>query len=75
MISWFGPQNQAGFFLSVAPQNRWEGDGVRHVSRSSGLLRMEAIRARVSQSGLKTGGGAVAGGTCGTIVEVTLESS
>jgi hypothetical protein len=48
---------------------------VRHVSRSSGLLRMEAIRARVSQSGLKTGGGAVAGGTCGTIAEVTLESS
>jgi hypothetical protein len=23
-VSWFGPQNQAGFDLSVAPQNRWE---------------------------------------------------
>jgi hypothetical protein len=23
-VSWFGPQNQAGFGLSVAPQNRWE---------------------------------------------------
>jgi hypothetical protein len=22
MVSWFGPQNQAGFDLSVAPQNR-----------------------------------------------------
>jgi hypothetical protein len=75
MISWFGPQNQAGFFLSVAPQNRWEGDGVRHISRCSGLLRMEAIRARISQSGLKNSGGEVAGGTCGTIVEVALESS
>jgi hypothetical protein len=24
MVSWFGPQNQAGFGLSVLPQNRWE---------------------------------------------------
>jgi hypothetical protein len=23
-VSWFGTQNQAGFSLSVAPQNRWE---------------------------------------------------
>jgi hypothetical protein len=30
---------------------------VGHASRSSGLLRLEANRARVSQSGLKTGGG------------------
>jgi hypothetical protein len=30
---------------------------VGHVSRSSGLLRLEASRARVSQSGLKTDGG------------------
>jgi hypothetical protein len=22
-VSWFGPQNLAGFGLSVAPQNRW----------------------------------------------------
>jgi hypothetical protein len=28
-----------------------------HVSRSSGLLHLEASRARVSRSGLKTGGG------------------
>jgi hypothetical protein len=28
IVSWFGPQNQAGFSLSVAPQNQWEGDGM-----------------------------------------------
>jgi hypothetical protein len=43
MISWFGPQTQAGFGLSVVPENRWEDeDGVGHVSRSIGLLRVEA---------------------------------
>jgi hypothetical protein len=41
-----------------------------HASRSSGLLRMEASQTRVSQSGLKTGRGATASGTYGTIVEV-----
>jgi len=56
--------------LSVAPQNRREGDGVGHASRSGGLLRLEASRARVSQSGLKTGGGATAGGARGIIAEV-----
>jgi hypothetical protein len=25
-VSWFGPQNQADFDLSVAPQNRWRED-------------------------------------------------
>jgi hypothetical protein len=57
-VSWFWPQNQVGFGLSVAPQNRWREVGVGHASRSSGVLRVEAILARVSQSGLKTGGGA-----------------
>jgi hypothetical protein len=28
-VSWFGPQNQAGYGLSVMPQNRWEDDSVR----------------------------------------------
>jgi hypothetical protein len=41
MIFWFVPQNQADFSLSVAPQNRREGDGVRHASRSSDFLRVE----------------------------------
>jgi hypothetical protein len=43
----------------VVLQNRWEvEDGVGHVSRSSGLLRLEASWARISQCGLKTNGGA-----------------
>jgi hypothetical protein len=75
-VSWFGPQNQAGFSLSVAPQNRREvEDGAGHVSRTSSLLRVEANRAKVSQSGLKTGGGATAGGTRGTIADVALSPS
>jgi hypothetical protein len=74
-VSWFRPQNQADFGLSVAPQNRWREDGTEHVSRSSGLLRVEASRAKVFQSDLKTGGCAIAGGARGTIMEVALRSS
>jgi hypothetical protein len=48
---------------------------MEHASRSTGLLHVEASRARVSQSILKTGGCAMTGATCGTIVEVTSESS
>jgi hypothetical protein len=60
MASWFGPQNQAGNGLLVAPQNRWNDEvGVGHTSRSSGLLRLEVSQARVSQSSCKTGGGTV----------------
>jgi hypothetical protein len=71
MISWFGPQNQAGYSLSVAPQNRWEDeDGAGHVSRSSGLLHVEASLVKVSQSDLKTGGGTTVGGARGTIAKV-----
>jgi hypothetical protein len=75
MVSWFGPQNQVGFGLSVVPQNRQRDVGAGHVTRSSGLLRMEACLARVYQSGLKTGGGATVGGARGTITEVALEAS
>jgi hypothetical protein len=57
MVSWFERPNQAGYDLSVVPQNRWE-DEDGHELRSSGLLRKEASLAGVSQSGLKTGGGA-----------------
>jgi hypothetical protein len=43
--------------LLVAPQNQREDeDGAEHASRSSGLLCLQVSRARVSQSGLKTGG-------------------
>jgi hypothetical protein len=48
---------------------------VGHASRSSGLFRVEASLARVSQSGLKTGGGATAVGACGAIAEVASEVS
>jgi hypothetical protein len=46
-----------------------------HVSRSTGLLHGEASQARVSQSGLKTGGGATAGGARSTNAEVASELS
>jgi hypothetical protein len=75
MVSWFGPQNQAGFGLLVAPQNRQKVVGVGYASRSSGLLCVEASLARVFQSGLKTGGGATTGGARGTIVEVASEAN
>jgi hypothetical protein len=64
-----------GFGLSVVPQNRRMKVGMGHTSRSSGLLAVEASLARVSQSDLKTGGGAMMGGACGTITEVTSEAS
>jgi hypothetical protein len=48
---------------------------VGHASRSSGLLHVEASLARVSQSGIKTGGGATTGGACDTIAKVTSEAS
>jgi hypothetical protein len=46
-----------------------------HVSRSSGLLRVEASWTRVFQSDFKTGGDAVMGGACGIIVEVASSTS
>jgi hypothetical protein len=48
---------------------------MRDVSRSSGLLRVEASLAKVSQSGVKTGGGATTSGPHGTVVEVASEAS
>jgi hypothetical protein len=48
---------------------------VGHTSRSDGLLHQEVSHARVSQSVLKTGGGATAGGVRGTIAEVASVSS
>jgi hypothetical protein len=75
MVSWFGAQNQAGFGFSVAPQNRRREVSAGYASRSSSLLDVEASLARVSQSGLKTGGGTMTGGARGTITEVVLEAS
>jgi hypothetical protein len=48
---------------------------VGYASRSSGLLHMEASLTRVSQSGMKTGGGVTAGGARDTITEVASEVS
>jgi hypothetical protein len=48
---------------------------VGHASRSSGLFGVEASLARVSQSGLKIGGGVTTGGARGTITEVVSEAS
>jgi hypothetical protein len=63
------------FVLSVAPKNRWREVSVGHASRSSGLLGVEASLARISQSGLKTGGGVTTGGARDTIAEVASEAS
>jgi hypothetical protein len=46
------------------------GRSTQDMHRSSGLLHVEASLARVFQSGLKTGGGAMTGGTRGTIAKV-----
>jgi hypothetical protein len=48
---------------------------VGHASRSSGLLGVEVSLARVSQSGLKTGGGATTSGARDTITKVASEAS
>jgi hypothetical protein len=48
---------------------------VGHATRSSGLLDVEASLGRVSQSGLKTGGGATTGGARDTITEIASEAS
>jgi hypothetical protein len=48
---------------------------VEYASRSSGLLHVEASRTRFFQSGLKIGGGVMAGDGCGTIAKVVSESN
>jgi hypothetical protein len=48
---------------------------VGHASRFSSLLHMEARLAMVSQSGLKTGGGAMTSDARGTITKVASEAS
>jgi hypothetical protein len=45
---------------------------VGHTLRSSGLLLLEASRARIFQFGLKAGRGAMMDGACGIIAEVSL---
>jgi hypothetical protein len=74
-VSLFGPQNQVDVSLSVAPQNRRREVGAGHASRFSSFLGGETSLARVSQSGLKTGGCVTTGGARGTIAEVASEAS
>jgi hypothetical protein len=61
--------------LSVVPQNRQREVGAGYALRSSGLLRVEASLARISQSSLKTGRGATMGAARGTITEVASKTS
>jgi hypothetical protein len=61
--------------LSVAPQNQWREIGAGHASRSNSLLGVKASLTRVSQFGLKTGGGATTDGARDTIAEVASEAS
>jgi hypothetical protein len=75
MVSWFGPQNQVSFGLSVVSQNPRREVDAGHVSRSSGLFHVEASMTRVFQSGLKTSGGATTGGARDTIAEVTSKAT
>jgi hypothetical protein len=49
--------------------------GAGHVSRSSGLLRVEVSLARISQFDMKTDGGVMTGGARDTITKVTSETS
>jgi hypothetical protein len=71
----FWASKQVSFGLSVTPQNRRREVGVGHASRYSGLFHVEASLVRVSQSGLKTGGGTTVGDARDTIAEVALEAS
>jgi hypothetical protein len=48
---------------------------VGHTSRSDGLLHLELSYARVSQSSLKTGGGATMDGARGIIADVASRES
>jgi hypothetical protein len=50
--------------------NRRMEVGVRHASKSSSLFHVEASLARVSQSDLKSDGGAIMSGARGIIVEI-----
>jgi hypothetical protein len=48
---------------------------VVHTSGYIGLLHVEASLARISQSGLRTGGDTTVGGARGTITNVASESN
>jgi hypothetical protein len=85
-VWWFESQNHCDDFLVwsskpsrlrfiVCAIKRTGEDNAGHTSRSGGLLHLKASRARVFQSGLKTGRGATAGGARDTITDVASGSS
>jgi hypothetical protein len=74
-VSWFEPQNKAGFGLSVAPQNRRREVDVGHALRSNNLFRLEVNHAMISHSGLKTGGCVMMSGAHDIITEVVSSRS
>jgi hypothetical protein len=74
-VSWFGPQNQVDFDLSVASQNQRSEVGAGHAIRSIALLHLEANDARISQPSLKTERGVTTGGARDIIVEVVSRGS
>jgi hypothetical protein len=74
-VCWFVAQNQAGFSLSVASQNRRGEVGVGHMLRSCGLLCVKVCRARIFQFCLNTGGCMKTGGACDTNVNVASRTS
>jgi hypothetical protein len=47
-------------------------DSAGHASRYGGLLHLEASRARVFESGFKTGGGVMMGGARGTLAVLVI---
>jgi hypothetical protein len=75
MVFWFVPQNQKLRFVGCAIKPMGRCDGMRHTSRSSGLLRVKVSLTRVSQSGLKTDECATVDDVHDIITEVTSESS
>jgi hypothetical protein len=62
-------------FIGFTTKSTEDEDSVGHASRSSSLLHVKASRISVFQSGLKTGGGATAGGARVTIMEVESSPS
>jgi hypothetical protein len=74
-VSWFVLKTNWAMVCRLRSKSMGGCDGMGHVSRSSGLLRVEASWTRVFQSDFKTGGDAVMGGACGIIVEVASSTS
>jgi hypothetical protein len=70
MVSWIGTQNQAGFNLSVAPQNRWEDATVWDTHRDlASCFTCKQVRLGFPSLASRLAEDAMMGGAHGTIVE------